>query len=335
MADHVFISSTCYDLIDIRAEVETEFRHMRLMPILSDRSTSEFLVAPDANSIENCLANLRRADHVVFILSQRYGPSLSKAGYDDMSATHLEYREARRLKKPIYMYVRDRLEADAALHKKNRGAKLNFGWVSDDSQQLFALLDEHRKLVKKAAESNWLWTFRDSVELKSILRKDFKDKSNRATMEDLIERQRIAFLIPSIKKWSTDKNKERLIATISVVNAGSGAAIQARAVIRGESFSGTDFEWQHNELVDTLLPGSEVTFDIDMDIRLLEAGSKFVLMRFEVKYLTPEGHYIADETDVEFSWCEGLGGMEPAESHYQGKRYWGADQIHLKVLGDD
>lgn len=27
--------------------------------------------------------------------------------------------------------------------------------------------------------------------------------------------------------------------------------------------------------------------------------------------------------------------MEPAEIQYKGKRYWGADQIHLKVLGDD
>lgn len=242
-----FISSTCYDLIDIRAEVEAEFRKMRLSPILSDRPTSEFLVAPDANSIENCLANLRRADYVVFILSQRYGPSLAKAVYDDISSTHLEYREARRLKKPIYMYVRDRLEADAALNKKNWGSALRFGWVNDNSEQLFGLLDEHRKLVKKSSGSNWLWTFRDSVELKSILQKDFQRKSQRATLEDLIERQRVAFLIPSIKKWSADKTVSRLKATIMVVNAGSAAAIQAGAIMSGESFKGTEFDWHHFE----------------------------------------------------------------------------------------
>ena len=77
----VFVSSTVYDLLDLRAEVERHLRDLGLVPLLSDSATSGFEVAPNSNSIESCLANVRNADHFVCILSQRYGPSLKDAGY--------------------------------------------------------------------------------------------------------------------------------------------------------------------------------------------------------------------------------------------------------------
>src|SRR5260370_30298199 len=105
----VFICSTCYDLLDIRAELEELFRTGGIVPILSDSMSSDFQVRPDQNSIETCLANVRSCDEFVIILSARYGPSLASAGFDDISATHLEYREAVVAGKSIRMYVREPL----------------------------------------------------------------------------------------------------------------------------------------------------------------------------------------------------------------------------------
>jgi hypothetical protein len=90
----VFISSTVFDLIDVRAELEALIRDMGLSPVMSDSSTSDFSVKPDANSIETCLVNVRASDIMLVILSNRYGPSLEKAGFPALSATHLEYKEA-------------------------------------------------------------------------------------------------------------------------------------------------------------------------------------------------------------------------------------------------
>ena len=69
----VFISSTCYDLIDLRAELEAFFRSAGIEPIMSDSLDSEFQVLQRQNSIETCLANVREADVFVIILSSRYG----------------------------------------------------------------------------------------------------------------------------------------------------------------------------------------------------------------------------------------------------------------------
>ena len=45
----VFVSSTCYDLLDLRAEVEAHLQEMGLTPLLSDRPSSDFEVLPEVN----------------------------------------------------------------------------------------------------------------------------------------------------------------------------------------------------------------------------------------------------------------------------------------------
>lgn len=127
----VFVSSTCYDLIDLRAELEAHLRDLGLQPLLSDSLTSGFEVVPTADSIETCLANVRASDAFVCVLSQRYGPSLKGAGFDDVSATHLEWLEARKAGKHIHLYARDRLLGDHAVWKKNRDSQVNLAWVKD------------------------------------------------------------------------------------------------------------------------------------------------------------------------------------------------------------
>jgi hypothetical protein len=137
----VFVSSTCYDLIDLRAEVEVHLRDLGLRPVLSDRPSSDFSEFALQNSIAACLANVASAELFVCVLSQRYGPSLQAAGFEDLSATHAELREAHQLGKPIYMYVRDRFLADYQIWKKNADASLS--WVKErKDHRLFELFGE-------------------------------------------------------------------------------------------------------------------------------------------------------------------------------------------------
>jgi len=189
----VFVSSTCYDLVDVRAEVEAHLRDLGLTPVMSDRPSSEFKVVPDVNSIETCLVNVREADVFVCILNQRYGPSLGTAGFDDVSATHLEWLEAKRTRRHIYMYVRDRTEAEAGLRRRNPGLRTN--WVGDE--KLFSLLEQHRSLTADASSSNWLWTFRDSLELKARLAEDLRAYSSSGMMRKWLEQGKLPLLSAS------------------------------------------------------------------------------------------------------------------------------------------
>ncbi len=193
----VFVSSTCYDLIDARAEVERCLRDLGLSPILSDRPSSEFQVLPDANSIETCLENVRHADAFVCLLSQRYGPSLLGAGFDDLSATHLEWKTARQEEKPIRLYARDRLLGEHASWKRT-GAGFTPAWVKD--MELLSFLDEHMALAADLPASNWVWAFKDSVELTARLAIDFKFASNRAILNKWMADGRLPVVRPRIRQ---------------------------------------------------------------------------------------------------------------------------------------
>lgn len=171
----VFVSSTVYDLIDIRAEIAELLRSLGISPVLSDDKLSDFILKHDASSIEACLVNVESSDAVIIVLDKRYGPSLKSAGFDDLSATHLEYRHAVKLGKPIHFYVRDRLEADAALWKKNgRREDVSLSWIDEKNVRLFEILEEHRQLTSDSTKSNWYSAFNNSVDLKKSIQQRFE-----------------------------------------------------------------------------------------------------------------------------------------------------------------
>lgn len=182
----VFISSTVYDLLDVRAEVADLLRSLGIAPVLNEDTLSAFDVKLDRNSIATCLANVEACDEFIIILDQRYGGSLKDAGFDDFSATHLEYRHAVKHKKPIHFYVRDRLEGDYATWKRNKrnngdgDEKVNLPWVKD--RALLTLLAEHRDLDAKADTSNWFDLFTNSTDLKESIAKRLR---NRVTPEQV------------------------------------------------------------------------------------------------------------------------------------------------------
>jgi hypothetical protein len=185
----VFVSSSCFDLIDLRAELEVFLRNLGVIPLLSDRPSSEFEVGGYGNSIETCLANVRKSATFLCILSQRYGPRLGKVGFEDISATHLEYRTARSAGRAIYMYVRDRLDADFSVWRANGAStSLQLPWVRKAQDfGLFELIEEHSALIETSPTSNWKWTFRDSVELKQRISFDLRRQSARAILKRLVE----------------------------------------------------------------------------------------------------------------------------------------------------
>ncbi len=73
----VFVSSTCHDLIDVRAELAQVLIEMGVQHVMSDMPILNIVFAElTVNSIATCLANVQSSDIVLVVLSQRYGPSL-------------------------------------------------------------------------------------------------------------------------------------------------------------------------------------------------------------------------------------------------------------------
>lgn len=217
LGNRVFVSSTCYDLIDLRAHVEHSLRDMGMAPVLSDAATSDFTVVPGENSIETCLVNVASCDHIVVILSQRYGPTLEKYGHPHLSATHLEYQQAVKGQKPIYFYVRDRLLAEYQIWKKNPESRNNYVWCqkADDAENLFKLIKEHEAPPEQGvSRNNWIKTFQSSTDLVVQIQRDLAAPSNKALLQALAE----AGQLPEITiNKATLQQQHRNPSTLSIL----------------------------------------------------------------------------------------------------------------------
>ena len=85
----VFISSTCYDLSQIRRDLKDGIREMGHEPMLSE--DKDFPIDPSLTSSENCINAVRNdADVFVLIIGNKYGHKLESG----QSITNSEFLTA-------------------------------------------------------------------------------------------------------------------------------------------------------------------------------------------------------------------------------------------------
>ena len=276
----IFISSTCHDLIDVRAELEEFIRtNLGLIPVLSDR-LSGFEVEPHRDSITQCLANVGSSDVFLCILNQRYGSLLGKAGFTDVSATHLEYQKARELSKPIFFYVRDRLDSDYGVWRKNKEATLP--WVKPNDFGIFNLLEEHKPLSAGSEHSNWYSVFKDSVELKKHVGGHLQDHSTAALMRRLIEQGKVPVL-------QIAGNKRGSLVEVVAQNRSPIEALHAKMIKQLDNPSSI-VEFGNVALMQPNRTTQKVPLDMN------DYTGK---MRVQVQYETMFGHRIRDTFVIE------------------------------------
>lgn len=97
----VFVSSTCYDLKQIRVDIKCFIeKQLGYEPILSEYDS--FPLSSDIGTVENCVRAVKeRADIFVLVVGGRYG-SLTDTG---KSVTNLEYIHAKAKGIPIFAFV--------------------------------------------------------------------------------------------------------------------------------------------------------------------------------------------------------------------------------------
>ena len=184
----VFISSTCYDLLDLRFELAA-FLESQGHVVKMSEDPNRITVDPTVNSIKTCLQNVESSDVVICILDRRYGGILKEGDDKGKSATEVEIDHARKLKdprKPIYIFVRDLAFEDYG--KLCRNGKARTDWVEkgkgpkargiwrDFCEKLTDLSTEQKA---EREYSNWFNQFKSIVELKQLVQKHLTDFQHR------------------------------------------------------------------------------------------------------------------------------------------------------------
>jgi hypothetical protein len=158
---NIFLSSTCYDLGDLRAEVESFLISKGHKPMLSDRET--FPVDPSKHRHEVCLENISKCDLFILVIGKRLGAPYFAD--ESISITWAEFRRAIEKKKKVLAFVRSATWNERQSYAKNNSPEYEYKPAFVDNNKVFEFLNE----VQRHESGIWLQSFTDSVQIKTLL----------------------------------------------------------------------------------------------------------------------------------------------------------------------
>ncbi len=153
----LFVSSTCYDLKQVRSDIRQFLEDLGLEPLLSEFDS--FPINPDLGTVDNCLKVVEsKADIFVLVVGTRYGSTTEHRE----SITNLEFLTARAAGIPVYAFVMRSVLDILPVWKKNPSA--DFSSVAD-SPKLFEFVSS-----LKGKSDIWVFPFDTAQDIFQVLR---------------------------------------------------------------------------------------------------------------------------------------------------------------------
>lgn len=154
----IFVSSTCFDLKQIRADIKAFIENDLGYDVLLSEQDS-FPVNPNISTIDNCLnAVTGRADILVLVIGGIYG-SVADSG---LSVTNMEYLRAHAKGIPVYVFADKKILSILPAWKANPDG--NYSSVVD-TPKLFEFVDTLRH-----KDGVWMFEFESANDIISVLR---------------------------------------------------------------------------------------------------------------------------------------------------------------------
>lgn len=154
---NIFISSTCYDLSQIRDDIKQCIEDLGHNPILSEMKN--FPIDPKLSSMENCINAVKKeADIFVLIIGNKYGSVLESG----KSITNTEFLTAINKGIPIYTFALKQMTALLPVWERNPEA--DFTYVVDNNKVFEFLADVRKK------RGLWNFEFEKAQDVTDILK---------------------------------------------------------------------------------------------------------------------------------------------------------------------
>lgn len=164
----VFVSSTCYDLRDIRQSLSQFIRSLGFEPVLSNEG--DVFYSPTLHVAESCLMEVNHCQMLVLIIGGRYGTEYKDT---NKSITNNEFIEAIKNKTCVFTLVLSEVYTSYYLYKSNaENEKLDrkaIQYPAADDYRIFEFIDE----VQTQTRNNAIFPFRDFDDIQGYLRKQW------------------------------------------------------------------------------------------------------------------------------------------------------------------
>ncbi|WP_064967465.1 DUF4062 domain-containing protein [Tenacibaculum ovolyticum] len=169
----IFVSSTCYDLSEIRDNLYSFIENLGYTPVFSDKN--DVFYHPDLHSHESCIKEIETCQIFILIIGGRFG---GKYVYNtDKSIVNAEYDAAKKLNIPIFTFIKRETHEDHRFFISNRSKKpelyreLNYPAIDkqETAIKIFEFIDE----VRKSDINNAYFTFEFAKDIRETLKKQF------------------------------------------------------------------------------------------------------------------------------------------------------------------
>lgn len=170
-APKVFVSSTCFDLSEIREQLSRFVETFGFEPVLSENG--DVFYHPDLHTHDSCIHEVANCQIFILIIGGRFGGEY-KADRNK-SITNAEYKAARDSNIPVFTYVRDGVLSDHRIYLQNKKKEFVFyiDYPAIEKQEfaldIFGFIDE----VRRSPTNNAFEGFRSFRDIESHLRKQW------------------------------------------------------------------------------------------------------------------------------------------------------------------
>ena len=167
----VFVSSTCFDLGEIREQLARFIRSYGFDPVLSEHG--DVFYKPDCHTHESCLREVENCHLFILVIGGRFG---GEYVYDKTkSITNAEYAAARICNIPIFTYVRTGVLSNHHVYSQNRKkdfvSEIDFPSIEKQEYavDIFNFIDD----VRRSPQGNAIEGFSNFQGIETHLRKQW------------------------------------------------------------------------------------------------------------------------------------------------------------------
>jgi len=189
----IFVSSTCFDLEQIREDLRKNILEMGHEPILSELPT--FSVLPDLDTLSNCKRNVKEnSDIFILIIGGKRG-SIDPAS--KKSIVNIEYDIAVQNHKDVFVFVDERVYNLLEVWHTNKEA--DFSSVVEDSY-VFEFIESIKN------NKRWIFTFKKADNIVDVIKLQLSN-----FLKYLVDRKNSGKLDP-LKEFMHESEEAKLIA---------------------------------------------------------------------------------------------------------------------------
>ncbi|WP_202974643.1 DUF4062 domain-containing protein [Pseudomonas abyssi] len=217
----IFVSSTCFDLSEIREQLAKFIRSFGFEPVMSEYG--DVFYHPELHTHNACIQEVTNCDMLILIIGGRFGGAY--VGDKNKSITNAEYEAARNANIPVFTYIRKSVLENHHLYREN----IDQSFVSEIRYQS----------ISKQSDAVNIFRFIDHVR-QSPVNNAFEGFSGFADLETHLRKQWAGMFFDFLRNRDAKISFENTNALLSGLEASSGkleALVKSlyRSVIPGDS----------------------------------------------------------------------------------------------------